>query len=142
VIDDIETTRRFIRKIKVNEETGCWEWSAALHGGYGWFNLGGKVRRSDYAHRLAYDLFVGPLTPGLYVCHKCDNRKCVSPEHMYLGTPKDNSHDAINRNRFPDLRGSRRGPKSVLRRRLVAGRDRVEVRPQFGECVSNRKAGH
>lgn len=86
-----------IKHINIDTQTGCWNWTATLHrGGYGltWANK--KVRK---AHRVSYQLYYGEFDETLYVLHKCDNRKCVNPEHLFLGTALDNARDMISKNR-------------------------------------------
>jgi len=76
---------------------GCWEWIAALDTyGYGQCRFNGKLYK---AHRLFYSLFKGPISKGLFVCHSCDNKKCVNPDHLWLGTVQDNSDDMKNKGR-------------------------------------------
>lgn len=89
---------------KVNKTDYCWVWTASLRGktGYGVFKLNRKVID---AHRLSYQLHYGEIPKGLYVCHTCDNRKCVNPEHLFLGSAKDNWQDGFNKGRIKLLGG-------------------------------------
>ena len=76
---------------------GCWLWTGYLNiSGYGRLSIGGKMK---LAHRASYEFYVGPIQDGLCVCHKCDNPKCVNPDHFFLGTINDNTQDMIKKGR-------------------------------------------
>lgn len=84
---------------KVIKTKGCWEWiGAKFPGGYGNF-------RGNCAHRFAYSLQNGEIPKGLVACHKCDNKICVNPSHIFIGTHADNVLDKVKKGRHP--RGSR-----------------------------------
>lgn len=84
---------------KVNKTDSCWIWTAGGRGktGYGAFKLNGKVIDS---HRVSYTMHKGEIPKDLYVCHTCDNRKCVNPDHLFLGSPKENWQDGFDKGKI------------------------------------------
>lgn len=88
---------RILTNIEINKETQCWNWQKCKNDkGYGWIGLSGT---KILAHRYSYQVFVGEISDGLCVLHKCDNPACVNPDHLFLGTLKDNAVDKVNKGR-------------------------------------------
>lgn len=89
-------------------ETGCWIWFAShTIQGYGLFsyNKDGK-HRARVAHRVSWEYFRGPIPKGMLVCHKCDVRSCVNPDHLFLGTDRDNTLDKFKKGRAVIRKGT------------------------------------
>lgn len=86
----------FYNKIIFTSETNCWLWCGCLdNGGYGMCDILGEVK----AHRLSWRLFVGEIPDGLKICHLCDVRACVNPDHLKIGTQGDNVREMFSRGR-------------------------------------------
>jgi hypothetical protein len=122
----------------------CWEWKSSLDSrGYGrvWFD--GKVQK---AHRVVYELVNGPIPEGegyhgTCVCHKCDNRKCVNPDHLFLGSNADNVRDMKSKGRgvTPKLKGEAHGCAKLtadqvreIRRLRAEGLTQQAIADRFG----------
>lgn len=94
---------RFWKHVKKTDQ--CWEWIGAVtrkKKGYGRINENGKMR---VAHRVAYELCIGPIPEGMRVLHSCDNSRCVNPDHLFLGTQQDNMIDCSKKDRLNSKRG-------------------------------------
>ena len=98
-----KTMKSFEAKYQVNENTGCWEWTASFaRGGYGQFFTSVKDGREWYrAHRFSYLAYEGGIPEGMVVMHRCDNPRCVNPDHLRLGTQADNIKDREEKGRGP-----------------------------------------
>lgn len=121
---------RFWEYVDKGGEGECWEWTGWTGHGYGYFGVGGKDKRS---HRLAF-LFCRGDPGDKLVLHTCDNRQCVNPNHLYLGTHEDNIADAIERDRLA------RGEKNAASK-LSEG-EVAEMRRRYSdESVSQTELG-
>lgn len=91
---------RFLQKVEMVPIAGCWLWNGSTDGrGYGAISTK-RGNAPKKAHRVAYELFVGPIEAEKVVRHQCDTPSCVNPNHLSIGTQKDNVHDTVRRNRL------------------------------------------
>lgn len=90
---------RFNLKWRIDEKSGCWIWAATkIPKGYGLIKRP-QQRTQEYAHRASYMIHIGEIPNGCHVCHKCDNPSCVNPDHLFLGSAKENMHDMKQKGR-------------------------------------------
>ena len=126
-------------KVKV-DEGGCWLWTGKLKDtGYGEINPGGRSSPRG-AHRVSYELFKGEIPKGMYVLHKCDVRCCVNPDHLFLGTAKENTQDMMSKGRgkYTTHSGENNAKSKLtqaevdeIRRRYGAGESRGSIAKDF-----------
>jgi len=118
---------RFMEKVVVIGESGCWVWVGSLaKAGYGTFNSG--KGQTQNAHRWAYKHFVGPIDDGLFVCHRCDVPACVNPSHLFLGTNAENMRDMTAKNR--QAKGVKHGSYLHPERRACGARSGARLHPE------------
>lgn len=110
--------------------TPCWLWTSAIGTwGYGILRDGGRGGRNVATHRYSWELHNGTIPTGVRVLHKCDIPACVNPEHLYLGTDKDNAQDRERRGRRVPARGMQNGAHTHSERRpraLTHGQRRID----------------
>lgn len=112
----LDLRERFESLIEIVPWSGCWIWLATTdprsdHMSYGkfWIN---DLKKSIGAHRASWNIYMGPIPSGMIVLHRCDVPCCVNPNHLFLGTNKDNTKDMMTKGRDWLCRQSRRGGRS------------------------------
>ncbi len=107
---------RLARLSESDPTTGCRNWTGSLRNGYGRLIVGSRTdgtRHSTTAHRYSYEVHRGPIADGLEVCHRCDNPRCINPEHLFLGTRQDNIDDREAKGRNVVARGEANGASKL-----------------------------
>lgn len=101
----------FWSKVQIKGANECWLWIAGkFRGGYGGFSVD---RHTKKAHRIALMLSGVDVPDSSLVCHRCDNPSCVNPDHLFVGTSKDNTQDMIRKGRKASLRGTKVSPEKL-----------------------------
>lgn len=133
----IDPLRRFLSRITI--QYGCWQLGKSVKT-YPTVWANGE---NMSAHRLSFEFFNGPIPKGMMVCHRCDNRSCVNPAHLFLGYSSDNIQDMYAKGRGVDNRGERCGTAKLtganvddIRRRHRAGERAVALAVEYGVCES------
>jgi len=119
----LSARERLLKQHDVDPKTGCWVWRGSTNtGGYGALVTRGKFMA---AHRASYFTFVSPIPPGLSVLHRCDNPPCINPDHLFLGTQKDNMADMVSKGRRAPTAGVFNGRAKLTKEQVCRIRDLI-----------------
>lgn len=112
-------TERFWRAVEKAEGDGCWLWAGSLNT-WGYGQIRDEAGKYQGAHRVSWRLAFGPVPQGMSVLHRCDNTRCVRPDHLFLGTQQENVRDRNTKGR--DSRGSRHPNATLTEEQVLAAR--------------------
>lgn len=134
----VESVRERLMKNINKTESGCWEWKGSMKPeGYGQIQAYGKPTQ---AHRISYKVFIGDFDESLFVCHSCDNRRCVNPDHLFLGSAKDNHLDMQVKGRMKVGKNEKHSRAKLTVEQVKEARKLYET-SQFGCSVLSKKYG-
>jgi hypothetical protein len=122
---EADVWRRFDEKWTPEPNSGCYLWTGAV-ANYPRFRMGDRTRQASH---VAYERWVGPIPKGMQACHRCDNRFCVNPDHLFLGTQLENMRDMTSKGR------RRGGPKHAPHKPWALNDEQV------AEIRSKKKSG-
>lgn len=141
----------------ISQQSGCIEWQGCLtKNGYGQIRVRQPANKLMLAHRLAWTLKYGCISPGFDVCHKCDNRKCINVDHLFIGTRSENMQDMVSKGRQADTRGEKSGKAKLdsqaigeVKRLCLSGVTQAKVALMYGvhaahisRIMSKKRWGH
>lgn len=128
--------------------SGCWLWVASLTAdGYGQMSVGPRHSCKVYsAHRISYEIHIGPIPEDMFVCHKCDTPGCVNPHHFFLGDGADNTFDMVDKTRHArhEKHGAAKLTEDQVARILAMSGKQRDIARMFGvsqKAVFNIKHG-
>jgi hypothetical protein len=121
----------------INKTDECWNWLGCVDRNTGYGKLSFNGRKNSSPHRVAYELTFGIIPIGMWVLHKCDNRICCNPSHLFLGTSEDNINDMLNKGRNPI--GEKVGTSKLTKEEVVSikemlgdGMKHIDIARMFG----------
>lgn len=133
---------RFWQKVDRRSPNDCWLWTGGMHAsGYGSGCTDKNSEEQILAHRLSWQLHFGSIPDGLFVCHHCDNRPCVNPAHLFLGTPADNTRDMVQKNRQVQGESTRTAKLTIsqvaeIRSRFANGETQTDIARNYNVSKS------
>jgi hypothetical protein len=142
----IDLNERYMQRAKarlykrLTVTPGCWIWGGSIsQAGYGSI---GFLEKVIGAHRVSYIVHFGPIPEGLNVLHRCDNRRCVNPDHLFLGTIRDNNADRQTKGRsvIPNNRGSRNGNAKLTDTQVQQIRDDQRLHREIAQAFHISRA--
>lgn len=126
----------FLSQVIINENR-CWDWNGSKTT-FGYGVVCAKGRRVD-AHRFSYEYYNNLIRDGLQVLHICDNPICTNPNHLFLGTQKDNAHDCINKKRFKKINNLSKAKGEKVASSKLTEKDVIKIKEMIYRGVSNKE---